>query len=214
MMNRDRGCTQANGPRLWLAAVVSLLWLSAATAGDWTKDEVARLSAGDALAQVSEAPSPADAEVNGAIDIPTPPSLVWAVLYDCQGAPRFMKNLKSCTVIETDPGGHWDIREHIVEWGLLVPRVRSRFRSDYVENQSIRFARTEGDLSYLQGEWRLDPLRNGKATRVHYHALVGLSAFVPGMLVRSALMTDIPNQLNVLRSEVLRRQPAIASPKD
>lgn len=194
-----------------------LLWLSSALSAvgaDWTEAELARLRAGDPLARVGGAAAPADAEVSGAIDVQAPPSSVYAVLYDCEGAPRFMPNLKSCAVVEIGPGGHWDIREHIVEWGILVPSVRSRFRSDYVKNQSIRFARTGGDLSYLKGEWRLEPLANGQATRVFYHSEVGLSTFIPGMLVRDALMTDIPNQLKILRAEVLKREPGVARAKN
>ena len=190
------------------AVVVIMSGLTGGTAfadTNWSPDEKARLRAGEAVARVSEAPSPADGDVRGAIDIAAPASAVWAVLVDCAGAPAFMENLKSCKVIEEGPAGTWDVREHVVQWGLLLPQVRSVFRSDYVHDQSIRFTRTGGDFSYLEGEWRLEPMAGGTATRVHYEARVGFSALVPGVLVRNALMTDIPHFLGVLRAEVQRR---------
>ena len=115
-------------------------------------------------------------------------------------------------MIEQGAGGTWDIREHVVQWMSFLPQVRSEFRSDYVKNQSIHFKRTGGDLAFLEGSWQLEPLVGGKATRVHYEALVGFSTLVPGMLVHNALMTDIPHLLGVIRREVMRRQPVVRAP--
>ena len=171
----------------------------------WSPEEMTRLKAGEAIARVTEAPSPADGDVRGAIDIAAPAASVWAVLYDCAGAPSFMENLKSCSVMEQGPGGSWDVRKHVVQWTVFLPEVQSVFRSDYVKNKSIQFKRAGGDLSFLEGSWQLEPLAGGAKTRINYEARVGFSAMVPGMLVRNALMKDIPHFLSVLRDEVMRR---------
>jgi uncharacterized membrane protein len=172
---------------------------------NWSPDELAQLQAGSAVVRVTGAEGPADGDVRGAIDIPAPKSAVWVVLYDCAGAPSFMTSLVSCSVTEQGPGGAWDVREHQVQWTSFLPNVRSVFRSDYVNEKSITFKRAGGDLSFLEGEWRLEPLAGGKVTRIHYEARVGFNALVPGFLVRNALIKDIPKFLGVLRQEVLRR---------
>lgn len=172
---------------------------------NWSPDEIAQLKSGDAVVRVTAAAAPADGDVRGAIDIAAPAAQVWAVLFDCAGARTFMENLKSCKIVEQGPGGAWDVREHIVQWTVFLPQVRSEFRSDYVKDQSIWFKRTGGDLNFLEGSWQLQPLAGGKATRIHYEAQVGFSILIPGMLVRNALERDVPHLLGVIRREAMRR---------
>ncbi len=178
---------------------------SALAVPHWTADEITQLTTGVAVVRVTDIAGPADGEVRGAIDVPAAKSAVWGVLFDCAGAPSFMKSLQSCTVLEQGAGGAWDVREHQVQWTSFLPNVRSVFRSEYVKEQSIRFTRAGGDLQFLEGEWRLEPLAGGKATRIHYEARVGFNAMVPGFMVRAALMNDIPQFLGVIRAEALRR---------
>lgn len=193
----------------FLAAIIVSCPALATTA--WSPEEMAQLKSGEAVVRVTEAASPADGEVSGLIEIAAPASEVWAVLVDCAGAPSFMENLKSCTVIEQGPDGAWDVRQHVVQWTKFLPEMRSVFRSDYIKDKSILFARAGGDLSWLEGSWVLEPLAGGAKTRVHYEARVGFSALVPGLLVRNALLKDIPNFLAILRMEVVRRAAANAA---
>ena len=193
------------------AAVLTVLALIAVGAArepataetNWTADELAVLQSGAPVVGVTPAPKPADGEVRAAIDVPAPKSAVWAVLVDCEGAPAFMDNLKSCSVLEK--GGDWDVREHQIQWTTFLPKFKSVFRSQYVKEQSIVFKRTSGDLQYLEGSWRLEPRAGGAVTRIHYEVRVGFSSLVPGFLVRDAMARDIPHFLTVLRNEALQR---------
>ncbi|MGQ0671928.1 MAG: SRPBCC family protein [Hyphomicrobium sp.] len=180
-----------------------------AVAVELTPGEQTRLSAGEAVVRVNEAPRPADGAIFGAIDIPASPSQVWSVLYDCATAASFMPSLKSCTVLKSSPDQSWDVREHRVEWTSFLPEVRSVFRSEYRRDASIRFARVEGDLTHLDGEWRLEPLAGGRGTRLVYDTRVGFHALVPSFMVRGALTEDIPVFLATIRTEVLRRSLAV-----
>jgi ribosome-associated toxin RatA of RatAB toxin-antitoxin module len=143
------------------------------------------------------------ARVTAAIDIPAPPRAVYAVMVDCSRALRIVTGLESCRVIERSADGTWDIREHIISLNILLPRVRNVFRSEYEQNRLIRFRRVDGDLKVSDGEWRLQPLAGGTATRVTYRAHVALSVPVPGPLVRAAIRYDIPNMLAALRRQSL-----------
>src|SRR4051812_1038708 len=66
----------------------------------------------------------------GAIDVPAPIEAVWAVITDCDLAPKMVASLKSCRVVERDPAGRWEVREQVSKGGL-IPSVRSVFRSDF-----------------------------------------------------------------------------------
>ena len=167
-------------------------------------DDLSRLAAGEAVVHIGPAAAPADGEINAAIDIPASPARVWAVMVDCARAPAFMANLKSCKVLQAGPNGAWDAREHRVQWLSILPEVRSVFRSDYVAETSIRFRRVEGDLKYLDGEWRLEPLKGGAATRLTYEARVGFHSLVPSFMVRSSLESDVPKLLQAIKTEVKR----------
>lgn len=153
--------------------------------------------------QVDYDESASSARVTASIDIPVAPKVVYAVMVDCIRALRVVTGLESCRVLEQSADGAWDIREHIVSIGALLPRIRNVFRSDYDRDSRIRFRRVDGDLRVSEGEWRLQPLAGGTATRVHYQSRVGLSLPVPKFLIQEAVRRDIPNVLAALRQESL-----------
>lgn len=140
--------------------------------------------------------------IRGVVEIDAPPEAVWNVLVDCGLAPRMVRSLKSCRVIERDPAGRWDVREHISRTGLL-PSVRSVFRSDYDPPRRIRFYRVGGELKLLEGEWRLVPLDGGARTRVLYENRASAPFAIPAPIARMALRKDVPDALAALRREVM-----------
>ncbi len=190
-----------------LAAAAGPLALggTCARASTLTPQELAQLVTGAAIVRVGPAAAPADGQIDAAIEISAPSEADWNVLFDCAGAPAFMENLESCSVLEADLTQAWDVREHRVRWMSFLPQVRSVFRSEYRHEESITFKRVKGDLTYLDGRWRLEPIDAGTKTRVVYHVLVGFHAQVPSFLVRGALERDIPHFLERVRDEVLRR---------
>lgn len=138
------------------------------------------------------------AQVRGGIDIPAPPAAVWKVMLDCNQAVQYVPKLKSCRVLQTGPGGAWDVREHRFNYGVLG-EIRHVFRSDYVTGRRVRTQRVDGDLKFSQGEWRLDPLEGGAATRVRYESRSASKTPVPGPLARQAIRRDAPASLRGLR---------------
>jgi hypothetical protein len=176
-------------------------------AGDLSADELAKLKAGEALVSVSEDSGEADGHIEAAIEIPAAPHRVWQVMTDCARAPKFVAGLISCRVMEIGPGGAWDIREHRSKWMSMLPETVSVFRSDYVPDKEIRFARVSGTLKFLKGLWRLEGLNGGARTRLRYSVRVGVSAPVPGFMIRSALESDVPKLLKALRAETVKGGP-------
>ena len=116
-----------------------------------------RVLAGEPIVNVDSDESLGAAHVRASIDIAAPPLIVWGVLTDCARAPHIIPNLESCQIVKHDPAGHWDIREHIINWAALMPRMRTVVRTSYEVGRRMQYKRVDGDMRVSQGEWRLDP---------------------------------------------------------
>lgn len=171
--------------------------------------EEARLVRGDIVLNVARNNGGTGGQVDAWIDIPAPLELVWRTMNDCAGAPKFVPSLISCQILSSDPGGAWDIREHLADPGLVLPNIRSRFRAEYDLHRQIRFQQIEGDFEVMQGQWTLSPLAGGKGTRLRYEARLKPRMWVPDFVIQQAIESDAPDTLRALRTEVLRRRDAI-----
>lgn len=144
----------------------------------------------------------ADGLIRAQVEIAAPPDRVWTVMLDCDRVPRFLTAIKSCKVLETSRDGLTDIREHRSRWIAFLPETVSVFRSVYAPAREIKFEQIRGDFRVLKGFWRLEPLKDGAATRVTYEAHVGVDLPVPRFVVRAALEQDIPGFFAAFRDEV------------
>ena len=162
------------------------------------------LDRGRPYVEVRPAVDGASGVIRAAIDIAAPQAAVWAVMTDCELAPKMVANLKSCRILERDPQGRWDIREEVTK-PAFTPSVRTVYREDFDPQRSMSFRRTEGDLKVFEGEWRLEP--HGEAVRVTYVARIAAPFAVPGWIARLALRHDLPAALLALRREAMARNP-------
>ncbi len=167
--------------------------------------EAARqLRTGEVLLEITpDERGEADGHIMAVIDIAAPPQMVFAVMVDCARAMKFVDQLTMCKVLETSADGSYDIREHHSRWLAIMPEMVSVFRSDYIPDREIRFSRVSGDLKFLQGSWLLQPMANGRATRLFYDARVGVDVPVPAFMIRASLESDVRRLLKALRAEVL-----------
>ncbi|MGE0063834.1 MAG: SRPBCC family protein [Xanthobacteraceae bacterium] len=190
-------------PRRWhaltLALPLTLLMALPAAAQAPTPDEAAALAAGEPAVNVAMDSAIDAARVRAAIDIPAPPATVWSVMTDCAHMMRFVPGLESCRVVEADPQGRWDVREHKINWAWFLPNIRTVFRADYDKPKTIKFRRIGGDLKMSEGQWRLVPRDGG--TRLLYDALVAADVPVPNFVVLEAIRTDMAKVLRQLRAE-------------
>lgn len=181
-----------------------LMMASPARAWEPTGQVLAGLARGQAYVEVRPDPDGASGLIRAAEEIAAPPQVVWSVLIDCDLAPRMAAGLKSCRILERDPGGLWDLREQVVRPGLM-PRFRSIVRSDFDAPRRLSFRRTGGDLKILEGEWRLAALAGGRSTRVVYESRAASPYAVPASLARLALRRDVLTAMAALKRESLAR---------
>jgi carbon monoxide dehydrogenase subunit G len=146
-------------------------------------------------------------EIKASIEIAAPRTRVWAIINDCARAMRFIPELESCRVLARDPAGRWDIREHRISWMWFLPDVLSVFRSEYDPPKRVRFHNIGGTLKRSDGDWRLDPIDNGRATRLTYDATISADIPAPEFLVEAVLKRDISTVLRQLRRECTAATP-------
>lgn len=136
------------------------------------------------------------AHVRASIDIAAPPPVVWSVITDCARQPQIVPNLESCRIVKHDPAGRWDIREHIINWAALMPKIRTVVRTSYDGMHRMLFKRVDGDMRISEGEWRIEP--TGRGSRLYYTALVAPKFAVPQFMVEHSINTDLPNVLHAI----------------
>jgi uncharacterized membrane protein len=152
--------------------------------------------AGEPVVNVDTDEAMSAAHVRASIDIAAPPQTVWSVITDCARAPHIIPNLESCHIVKHDPAGRWDIREHIINWAALMPKIRTVVRTNYEIGKRMLFKRVDGDMRVSQGEWKLEP--NARGTRLSYNALVAPNFPVPEFMIEHAVHEDMPNVLRAI----------------
>lgn len=138
-------------------------------------------------------------DVFGAIDITASPEVIWNIMTDCSRGNSLVKGMLSCSVLESHPEGHYDIREQVFDMGLFLPNVKTQFRSEYVPLKSITLRRIGGDLKIQDTLWTFTDLGNG-STRVTYRGTLLLKFPVPRGLLQKATRKDTPQILRNLRA--------------
>ncbi len=183
-------------------ALAAAAWCAASPLLAWTPPSEAQksLAAGKAWADVTP-DTDGVAVIRAAVDIPAPARTVWSVMTDCRLAARMIANLTSCKIVDGDQTRGWDVREQITHGNLFVPTIRNVVRSDYQPYSLIRFHKVGGDLKVEEGEWRLESLDGGAATRVIYINRVAADIVAPAPLVRQGMRHDTPKVLLALRRE-------------
>jgi uncharacterized membrane protein len=140
--------------------------------------------------------------VRAFIDIEAAPAIVWGVIVNCSRAPQIVPNMESCRVVDRDPAGRWEIRETLLNV-MLLPRIHSVMRNDFEPRRRMAFKRIDGDMRISEGEWRLEPLANGKATRLRYDAVFSPAFEVPQFLIEQAAARDFPTLFRAIERESL-----------
>jgi ribosome-associated toxin RatA of RatAB toxin-antitoxin module len=140
--------------------------------------------------------------IHASIDIEAPPSIVWNVVTDCNRAPKYVPNMESCRIVERDPRGRWQVRESVHNV-MLLPRIRSLTRVELDMGRRMSFKNAGGDLRIAEGEWRIEPLQKGKATRLSYNATLATNISVPRFMAENIAGRDVPALMKNIEHESL-----------
>lgn len=149
-------------------------------------------------------------EVFGAIHIDASPAQIWEIMTDCEKQFQIISNMTKCEIETEDVQAGWDERVQIVRLSPFLPRVTSKFRSEYSPYRQIKITRTGGDLAILDGLWNLTTTPSGQ-TRVTYRARLKPKFPVPRKIMQRGTAKDMPEVLKNLRDIAEAPQPIHAN---
>ncbi len=190
-----------------------LTLLPVATSGappSWVNDQTVQqlLAAGEVAVRVTFDDNDARMRVHAAVAIHASPETVWGVLTDCDHAASFIPGLKRCHRMESAPDGSWDIVEQEAKYSWLMPAITCVVRADYKRPRRIDFKRISGDLKEEDGHWVLvdppaesaQPAKTQQVTVVEYELHVEPGFWIPRILLRRSLRTELPAVLQAVRT--------------
>ena len=124
------------------------------------------------------------------------PEEFYKILIDYDKYHEFLKDVKSCKVIE-DKGN-----EKRVEYVISVVK-ELRYTNKHYETpfSEIKWVFEKGDLfKSMKGGWRLEDM-NGK-TKATYVIAAEFGLFVPGMIIKSVLSANLPAMMQAYHKRV------------
>ncbi|MBY0384184.1 SRPBCC family protein [bacterium] len=136
------------------------------------------------------------AEVNHVETFNCTPQEFFNILKDYEKYPEFLKEVKSCKVIE-DNG-----KEKTVEYKVSVVKEFSYLNQQFEnEPNTIHWKFIKGDLfKKMEGGWKLEDV--GGKTKATYIIRAEFSMFVPGMIVKTVLSANLPAMMRAYHQRV------------
>ena len=194
--------------RLIGAALGVFLPIAAWSQDDWVNDKTVQqqLAAGQVAVRIVFDDDDPSVKVDAAVKINAGADAVWRVLTDCEHAATFIPGVKRCRRVQTAPDNSWEIIEQESKYSWFMPPVTTVVRADYKRPQRIDFKRVSGDLKDENGTWVLSssqpPGPQGDSTIVEYELRVDPGFWIPRVLVRHSLRTELPAALTAIREKV------------
>ena len=177
-------------------------WAQASWVDDRTVQE--QLAAGEVAVRIAFDGDDSRMRVSAAVRIKASPEAIWSVLTDCDHAASFIPGVKSCRRVKSAPDGTWEVIEQESKYSWLMPSVTTVVQADYRRPQRIDFRRVSGDLKDEDGSWLLATDHRGPApdntTLVEYELHVDPGFWIPRVLLRHSLQSELPAALTALRN--------------
>ena len=201
---------------IWAALPPVAVW---AAQSSWAEDPTVQqqLAGGQVAVEVLSDGDGPRTRLRAAVKVNATPEAIWSVLTDCDHAAGFIPGVKHCHRVQTAADGSWEIIEQEAQYSWYMPTVKCVMRLDYKRPQRIDFKRISGDLKEGSGEWLLLPEGHpgpsagtagaspapvaaaGGATIVEYELNVEPGFWVPRVLLRHSLRSELPAALTALR---------------
>lgn len=158
----------------------------------------ARLSSGAVAIHTVVNGKASSGTVEAAIRIHASAREIWPLITQCRYAAWLIPGLRRCRMLETAPDGSWADIEHVIQYSLFTPTMRSVFRAEFHPPYRMDFHRIGGNLKHEVGSWNLLPSA-GDATTVVYRVSLESGFWIPKFVVRRTLHKQLPAALRSLR---------------
>ena len=109
------------------------------------------------------------------------------LLKDCEKYPEFLKEVKSCKILQDKDG------EKIVEYKVSVIKDIMYLNTQReIAPSELTWKFMKGDLfKSMSGSWKLEDAPGGK-TKATYTVAAEFGMFVPGMITKTLLAVNLP----------------------
>ena len=191
----------------------ALLPIATWAQGSWVDDQTVQrqLAAGLVAVRIAFDGDESHMRVNAAVRVKASPEAIWSVLTDCDHAASFIPGVKRCRRVKSAPDGKWEVIEQESKYSWLMPSVTTVVQADYQRPQRINFRRVSGDLKDEDGTWLLEATHDGPApgdtTIVEYELHVDPGFWIPRVLLRHSLRSELPAALTALRTRAEHPDP-------
>lgn len=153
---------------------------------------------------VSVAPGPEGLRVEASFHVPVPKAVVWAVLTDYEGIPRFVSSMRESRIVARD-SAHLVLQQEAV--GRLMFFRRRLHTTLWVEEVPLSILRFEDvlheDFDVYRGEWRITERDSG--TDVSYQVTARPITPIPQFAVRPMFQRAVQQLLNEIEKEIEHR---------
>lgn len=124
------------------------------------------------------------------------PEEFFNILVDYEKYPEFLKEVKSCKILETTP------EYKIVEYKISVVKDITYVNKHYETRPTeVKWAFEKGDLfKTMKGGWRLEDM--GGKTKATYVVAAEFGVFVPGMIIKGVLAANLPAMMSAYHKRV------------
>jgi carbon monoxide dehydrogenase subunit G len=184
----------------------ALLPIATCAQGSWVDDQTVQqqLAAGEVAVRIAFDGEASSMRVNAAVRVKASPEAIWTVLTDCDHAASFIPGVKRCRRVKSAPDGTWEVIEQESKYSWLMPSVTTVVQADYRRPRRIDFRRVSGDLKDEDGTWLLETDHGGSVpgntTLVEYELHVDPGFWIPRVLLRHSLQSELPAALTALRN--------------
>lgn len=131
--------------------------------------------------------------------INAPPQAVWKVLTDYANAADVFPYLEKCEVIEDL--GATKLVTHVIRPTTMFAPFEYVLELKETPPYLLEFKRVRGAFKHNSGYWKLEPLDEGKQTHVTFAKYLDTGLFVPQIMVRRLLASEMPPVLKALKAE-------------
>lgn len=178
-----------------------LLPIATQAEADWVQDQTVQqqLAAGQVAVQMLFDGDQSRMQVRAAVKVNATPETIWRVLTDCEHAANFIPGVKRCRRMQSAPDDSWEIVEQEAKYSWWMPAVTTVIRAEYERPHRIDFKRISGDLKREEGDWVLESGPGG-ATIVEYELYVDPGFWIPRVLLRHSLRSELPAALTAVRA--------------
>ncbi|RME28240.1 MAG: hypothetical protein D6798_02845 [Deltaproteobacteria bacterium] len=150
------------------------------------------------------------ARAEARVEVAAPPPVVMAVLTDFPAWPSFLPWVRSAEVLRRERGDDEDIWEVRLDLLLVRPLtfvLRLVRRGDH----RLSWTLVEGPFRVNDGAWTLHPRAGGQRTELVYEIEVQPAAYVPGSVLESLRLRELPAMLQRVGDQALARLSVAAT---